>query len=84
VKPVPVDLPAQFFIQAGAFKAPAGADQLRVKLASMGKATIVPTRLGTEEYSAVLLGPISSMAEAQRLLSKITAMGYSDAVLIIE
>jgi cell division protein FtsN len=84
IKPLPVDLPAQFFIQAGAFKAPAEADVLRVKLASLGKAKIVPTRLGAAQFSAVLLGPISSMTEAQRLLKQIAAMGYSDAVLIIE
>ena len=50
----------------------------------MGPAKIVPTRLGTGEFSAVLLGPIPSMAEAQRLLKQIAAMGYADAVLVIE
>jgi peptidoglycan lytic transglycosylase len=84
VKPLPVDLPAQFFIQTGAFKTPPEAEQLRAKLAGMGNAKIVPTRLGTSEFSAVLLGPIPSMAEAQRLLRQISAMGYSDAVLIIQ
>jgi cell division protein FtsN len=79
-----VDLPAQFFIQTGAFKAPPEAEQLRAKLAGMGTAKIVPTRLGTDEFSAVLLGPIPSMAEAQRLLRQISGMGYSDAVLIIQ
>ena len=84
IKPLPLDLPAQFFIQTGAFKAPAEADRLRTKLAGMGPAKVVPTKLGDSEFSAVLLGPIASMAEAQRLLKQITAMGYSDAVLIIE
>jgi cell division protein FtsN len=84
IKPLPLDLPAQFFIQTGAFKAPAEADRLRTKLAGMGPAKVVPTKLGDSEFSAVLLGPIASIAEAQRLLKQITAMGYSDAVLIIE
>jgi rare lipoprotein A len=83
-KPLPVDLPAQFFIQTGAFNAPTEAEQLRIKLADMGKTKIVPTRLGTSQFNAVLLGPISSMAEAHRLLRQIAAMGYPDAVLIIE
>ena len=84
VKPLPVDLPAQFFIQTGAFKNSAQADQLREKLAPLGPAKIVPTRLGNDPFNAVLLGPIPSMADAQRLLKQITGMGYSDAVLIIE
>ena len=84
VKALPVDLPAQIFIQTGAFKAPTEAEQLRIKLADMGKTKIVPTRLGTTQFNAVLLGPISSMAEAHRLLKQIAAMGYPDAVLIIE
>jgi rare lipoprotein A len=79
-----VDLPAQFFIQTGAFNVPTEAEQLRIKLADMGKTKIVPTRLGTSQFNAVLLGPISSMAEAHRLLKQIAAMGYPDAVLIIE
>src|SRR6266404_4586041 len=84
VKALPVDLLAQIFIQTGAFKAPTEAEQLRIKLADMGKTKIVPTRLGTTQFNAVLLGPISSMAEAHRLLKQIAAMGYPDAVLIIE
>jgi rare lipoprotein A (peptidoglycan hydrolase) len=84
VKPLPVDLPAQFFIQTGAFKSAAQADQLREKLAQLAPAKIVPTRLGADPFNAVLLGPIPSMGDAQRLLKQITGMGYADAVLIIE
>jgi rare lipoprotein A len=84
IKPLPVDLPAQFFIQTGAFKDQAGANQLRGKLATLGPAKVVPTRLGADQFNAVLLGPISSMADAQRLLKQINGMGYADAVLIIE
>ena len=84
MKPLPVDLPAQFFIQTGAFKDQVKADQLRGKLATLAPAKVVPTRLGADEFNAVLLGPISSMADAQRLLKQITGMGYADAVLIIE
>ena len=84
VKPLPVDLPAQFFIQTGAFKDQAKAEQLRGKLATLAPAKVVPTRLGADPFNAVLLGPISSMADAQRLLKQVTGMGYADAVLIIE
>ncbi|HEY2889901.1 MAG TPA: septal ring lytic transglycosylase RlpA family protein [Dongiaceae bacterium] len=84
VKPLPLDLPAQFFIQTGAFKDQSKADQLRGKLATLAPAKVVPTRLGADQFNAVLLGPITSMADAQRLLKQITGMGYADAVLIIE
>jgi cell division protein FtsN len=84
VKPLPLDLPAQFFVQTGAFKTAAQAEQLRVKLAELGHARVVPTRLGNDEYQAVLVGPIANMGEAQKLLKQITGMGYSDAVLIIQ
>ncbi len=84
IKPLPVDLPAQFFIQTGAFKKTADADSLRDKLTSLAPAKVVPTRLGAQDFSAVLLGPIPTMSDAQRLLKQITGMGYSDAVLIIE
>ena len=84
IKPLPVDLPAQFFIQTGAFKKTADADSLRNKLTALAPAKVVPTRLGADDFNAVLLGPIATMHDAQRLLKQITGMGYSDAVLIIE
>lgn len=84
IKPLPVDLPAQFFIQTGAFKKTTDANTLRNKLTALGPAKVVPTRLGADEFNAVLLGPIPTMNDAQRLLKQITGMGYSDAVLIIE
>ena len=68
VKPLPLDLPAQFFIQTGAFKAAADANALRGKLASLGPSKVVPTRLGIDEYNAVLIGPIPTMGDAQKLL----------------
>lgn len=84
IKPLPIDLPAQFFIQTGAFKKTADADTLRDKLTALAPAKVVPTRLGTDDFNAVLLGPIPTMSDAQRLLKQVTGMGYSDAVLIIE
>jgi rare lipoprotein A len=84
VKPLPLDLPAQFFIQTGAFKAAAEANALRGKLASLGPSKVVPTRLGIDEYNAVLIGPIATMDDAQRLLKRMNGMGYADAVLIIQ
>lgn len=79
-----MELPARFFIQTGAFKGVAEADRLRAQLATMGETKVVPTRLGEEQYNAVLLGPISSMATAQGYLKQIIAMGHPDAVLIIQ
>ena len=58
--------------------------RLRPGSEALAPAKVVPTRLGADEFNAVLLGPISSMADAQRLLKQITGMGYADAVLIIE
>ena len=84
IKPLPVDLPAQFFIQTGAFKKTADANALRDKLTALAPAKVVPTRLGADDFNAVLLGPIPTMNDAQHLLKQITGMGYSDAVLIIE
>ena len=84
IKPLPVDLPAQFFIQTGAFKNTADANTLRDKLTALAPAKVVPTRLGADDFNAVLLGPIPNMNDAQRLLKQVTGMGYSDAVLIIE
>src|SRR5262249_42444178 len=60
---VPVRQTAMF-IQAGAFTDAANASRLQVRLASLGRAQIVPAVVGNQKFYRVRIGPIGTVADA--------------------
>lgn len=73
---------ARIFVQAGAFAVPENAQRVRARIASLGNAEIVP---GTSRGSAlyrVRIGPVTSAAEARRLLSRVVDHGYPEARVV--
>jgi len=80
---VPVRKTAMF-IQAGAFARVDNADRLRAKLASLGRAQVVPATVGSQNFYRVRVGPIASLAEADALLARIVAAGHPEARLIVD
>ena len=72
----------RIFVQAGAFAVAENAQRVRTRIASLGHAEIVP---GTSRGSAlyrVRIGPVTSEAEARRLLSRVVDHGYPEARVV--
>ena len=72
----------RIFVQAGAFAVPENAQRVRSRIASLGHAEIVPgTSRGSSLYR-VRIGPVTSEAEARRLLSRVVDHGYPEARVV--
>ncbi|HXQ41566.1 MAG TPA: septal ring lytic transglycosylase RlpA family protein [Candidatus Udaeobacter sp.] len=76
--------PTNLFVQAGAFLQITNANNLRSKLAGIASARIIPVQLGAQRFYRVRLGPIATVADADRVLGQVIAMGNRDARLIVE
>lgn len=72
------------YIQAGAFRRRDNATRLSARLSGLGKARVVPARVGQQHFYRVRLGPIGSIADADRLLGTLIATGVTDARVVIE
>ena len=80
---VPVHQTAMF-IQAGAFTDAANASRLQVRLASLGRAQIVPATVGNQKFYRVRIGPIGTVADADAMLDRVVASGHPEARLIVD
>jgi rare lipoprotein A len=80
---IPVHQTAMF-IQAGAFTDAANARRLQVRLASLGRAQIVPAMVGNQKFYRVRLGPIGTVADADAMLDRVVASGHPEARLIVD
>ena len=76
--------PTNLFVQAGAFLQINNANNLRSKLSAIASARIIPVQLGAQRFYRVRLGPIATVADADRVLGEVIAMGNRDARLIVE
>jgi rare lipoprotein A len=90
VKPVPeakqlvVSGKNQIYIQAGAFTKHENATKLRAHLAKVGRAVIEETVVGHAHFYRVRLGPVPSVAEADKLLKKVKRAGASSARTVVD
>ena len=78
--------PATIFIQAGAFRTPANASRMRAGLAV---ATRLPVRVRRTVYNGramyrVWLGPVSSVEEADRVVSTLGVLGIEEPQVVVE
>jgi peptidoglycan lytic transglycosylase len=74
----------EIYIQAGAFLRYSNADRARGTLDRFGRAALVRTRVGRESFYRVRLGPIRSIEEADRLLARVSALGYPKARIVVD
>jgi rare lipoprotein A len=74
----------RIFIQAGAFAVAENAKRLRARIAALGSAEVSRATVNGAALYRVRVGPLSSEAEARRVLSRIVASGYPGARLIDE
>lgn len=76
--------PSNIFIQAGAFLRQANAQQLQMKLTSLGHPTrITQFMLNQQRFYRVQLGPLASVDEADALLQKLIENGHPDARIAV-
>lgn len=76
--------PTNIYIQAGAFSEYTNANRARATLAGLAPANISQTSTGQQPMFRVRLGPIKSVAEADRLLERVAGSGYPEARVVID
>ncbi|MDP6884533.1 MAG: septal ring lytic transglycosylase RlpA family protein, partial [Rhodospirillales bacterium] len=76
--------PTNIFVQAGAYSRFDNANQVRARLASLGGVKVTSVLIGGRDLYRVRLGPLTSVADADRALENVIANGYSDARIIID
>ena len=76
--------PTQLFIQAGAFAEIYNAQRLSTALSRFGQIEMTPTRVGGQQFYRVRLGPIATVAEADRLLTQVVQAGHPEARLVVD
>jgi rare lipoprotein A len=72
------------YVQAGAFLQYDNADRLRLRLSRLGPAAISPVVRGEQRFFRVRIGPIATVAEADRTLERVVAAGHSEARLVVD
>ncbi len=84
VEQVPVIGENKIYIQAGAFTNPENAQRLQAKMTAVGPAVIAQADIKNVRYFRVRVGPINTVAEADRLLKKVVASGAPGARIIVD
>ncbi|HLB80430.1 MAG TPA: SPOR domain-containing protein, partial [Dongiaceae bacterium] len=74
----------RLFIQAGAFAEVHNARRLTAALSRFGQIEMTPTRIGGQQFFRVRLGPIATVAEADRLLAQVVQAGHPEARLVVD
>jgi rare lipoprotein A len=75
--------PGNLFVQLGTFQAFAYADIQRTRVARLG-ARIVSTREGRVQTHRVILGPFTSVPQADMALDQVLLAGVTDARIVVE
>jgi len=76
--------PGDIYIQAGAFLHRDNATRLRSRLADLGETSISEKRINDKVFYRVRLGPLRSVAAADRLLASLITKGYTDASVVVD
>lgn len=76
--------PSNIYIQAGAFSEFNNANRVRSTLSGLGPANISQVNTGPKMVFRVRLGPVKSVAEADKLLAQVAASGYPEARVIVD
>lgn len=76
--------PTGIFIQAGSFGVRANADRLKSSLDRYARVNIDPVNVNGRTLYRVKLGPLASVAEADRLLERVIALGSDGARVVHE
>ena len=75
--------PGQLFIRLGTFQTYAYANIQRAQVGGLG-ASIVSTRQGRRQTHQVIIGPLSSVQQADMVLDQVLRSGVTDAQIVVE
>ena len=75
---------SNIFVQAGAFGEYANANRVQARLASVGSVRISSVLINGRDLYRVRVGPLASVAEADRMLETVARAGYRSARIIVE
>jgi rare lipoprotein A len=84
--PVPVPVPGGLFIQAGAFSDPKNAEHLveRLRGGGYGKVFVRDDEIAGRRMYRVRIGPVSNVAEYDRIVAALERAGINDAHLALD
>ena len=75
---------SRIFIQAGAFAVPENAQRARSRFSALANVEVTNISVHGNPLYRVRLGPVASVEEADRLLSRLVGSGYPDAHIVKE
>ena len=75
---------SNIFVQAGAFGEYANANRVQARLASVGSVKISSVLISGRDLYRVRVGPLASVADADRILKTVARVGFTSARIIVE
>jgi rare lipoprotein A len=82
VAAVPVEPSGRIFVQAGAFSVRDNARRVQSRIAPLGSVQVMTASVNGIEVYRVRLGPLESVEQAGRLLSRVVDSGYPEARIV--
>jgi rare lipoprotein A len=74
----------QIFVQAGAFASADNALRLQGQLRPLGQTTVNAAIVQGQNFYRVRIGPLASVAEADRVLERVIGAGNAQARVVVE
>jgi len=75
---------SDIFIQAGSFVRYDNARRLSARLSALAPTRIEPVRLNQRRFYRVRLGPVDTVADADRLLGRVLRQGHGEAQVVVD
>ncbi len=76
--------PTSIYIQAGSFTSADNAQDAVRKLKGFGNVAISPANVRGREFFRVRIGPIPSVDQADSLMSRLSAAGHKQAIIVVD
>lgn len=75
---------SKLYIQAGAFLRLDNATRLSIRLSRFARSGVARAQVGKQRFYRVRLGPLTSVAEADRVLKRVLDSGHRDARIVVQ
>jgi len=76
--------PTSLFVQVGAFGVHENALKMQARLASVGSVKLKHKLINGRDIYRVRIGPLASVADADRMLESVVGTGYPDARIVVD
>lgn len=75
---------SELYVQAGSFSDPQNARRLRDQLTHLGPVRVVGAVVNGRDFYRVRVGPLNNVAQADRLLDQVIALGHPQARIFVD